>query len=314
MKTAQNSFLLIGMNKKKLRCEKFLDEMEKIIPWEAIVEVLKEYYGEKDIGRKKTDLLLILKIYFLQQWYNLSDPGVEEAVYDRNSFQKFLKIDLIASNVPDETTILNFRHFIEENNLSKELFELVNEMLEEKGLLMKRGTTVDASIIVASSSTKNRKRERDPEMSSTKKGNNYKFGMKVHTGTDIESGIVHTLKGTTAKDHDMTQFENLLHGKERIVSGDKGYYSDKRKKEFRRKGIQYAVIDKAKRGHKLSRNQKKKNKKKSSIRAIVEHPFNVVKNLWKHRKVRYKGIHKNICHFYTLFALANLYKVRYQLI
>lgn len=313
MKTSQNSFLAIAMNKKQLKCEKFLNEMNTIVPWKEIVDVLKPHYKEKDIGRSKTDLLLLLKIHFLQQWYNLSDPSVEEAIYDRNSFQKFLKIDLLSSNVPDETTILNFRHFLEEYDLSKDLFELITDILEEKGLLMRKGTSVDASIMVASSSTKNSSGKRDPEMSSTKKGNNYSFGMKVHTGTDMGSGLVHTLRTSTAKEQDMEEFDKLLHGKEEIVSGDKAYYSDKKKKEFRGKGIQYAVLDKAKRGKKLSKRQKKRNRQKASIRAIVEHPFNVIKNLWNHRRVRYKGIYKNTVQFFVLFALANLYKVRYEL-
>lgn len=313
MSISQDSFLAIAMRKKKLRCERFLEEMSAIVPWHELLDVLRPYYEDKEVGRDKTDLLLLLKIYFLQLWYNLSDPGTEEAIYDRNSFQKFLGIDLLSSNVPDETTILNFRHLLEENNLGEEIFNTVNELLEEKGLLMKRGTTVDATIIVASGSTKNKKKKRDPEMSSTKKGANYSFGMKVHTGTDMESGIVHTLKVSTAKDADITKFDNLLHGCESIVSGDKAYYSDKKKREFRSRGIYCAVIDKAKRGTKLSSRQKKRNKRKSSLRAIVEHPFNIVKNIWHHTKVRYRGIYKNGVQFYTLFTLANLYKVRHEL-
>jgi IS5 family transposase len=285
--------------------------MNNVVPWQELINILLPYYAEKTLGRNKTDALLLLKIYFLQQWYNLSDPGMEEAIYDRNSFQKFLTVDLLSDFIPDETTILNFRHFLEKYNLSKKFFELVNKKLEDKGLLMKKGTLVDASIIIAPSSTKNSSKKRDPDMSSTKKGANYSFGMKVHTGTDFESGLVHTLRTTTAKVHDMKEYDNLLHGKEIIIGGDKGYYSDEKKRESRQNGVQYIILDKAKRGKKLSNKQKRKNKRNSSIRAKVEHPFNVVKNIWHHTKVRYKGIYKNTVQFYTLFALANLYKVRY---
>jgi IS5 family transposase len=210
------------MERKKLKTEKFLDEMEKVVPWDILIAVIKPYYTESTIGRTKTDLLMLLKIYFLQQWYNLSDPGAEEAIYDRNSFQKFLNIDLLSARIPDETTILNFRHLLEQNELSEKFFNAVNGSLSDKGLLMRRGTLVDATIIVASSSTKNESKKRDPEMSSTKKGANYSFGMKAHTGTDMESGLVHTLTATTASEHDIEEFENLLHGDEEIVGGDKG--------------------------------------------------------------------------------------------
>ena len=313
MNSTQPSFLSIGLEKKKLKAEKFLDEMEKVVPWDILIAVVKPYYTESKIGRTKTNLLMLLKIYFLQQWYNLSDPAVEEAIYDRNSFQKFLNIDLLSARIPDETTILNFRHLLEEHELSEKFFSAVNGSLTDRGLLMKRGTLVDATIIVASSSTKNESKKRDPEMSSTKKGSNYSFGMKAHTGTDMESGLVHTLKATTASEHDIEEFENLLHGEEEIVGGDKGYASDEKKKNFRGKGIQCIVLNKARRNHKLSSRQKKNNKKYSSLRAIVEHPFNVVKNLWGHRRVRYRGLKKNLVQFFSLFTLANLYKVRYQL-
>jgi IS5 family transposase len=259
------------------------------------------------------DLLLMLKIHFLQQWYNLSDPGMEEAIYDRNSFQKFLDIDLLADDVPDETTILNFRHFLEEHKIPEKLFEVTNIVLEQNGLIMKKGTTVDATIITASGSTKNNAHKRDPEMKSTKKGANYHFGMKAHTGTDMESGVVHTLKVTSANESDVVQLEDLLHGEEKAIGGDKAYASDKKKKECRELGIAYTILDKAKKGKKLSSKQKKRNKKYSSIRALVEHPYQVIKHQWGHRKVRYKGLFKNTMQFFTLFMLANIFKVRRKL-
>jgi len=313
MKNRQVSFLSIANNQKILKCEKFLNEMKAVMPWKELIKAIEPYYVEKETGRKKTDLLLMLKIHFLQQWYNLSDPGMEEAIYDRNSFQKFLEVDLLADKVPDETTILHFRHFLEEHKLPQELFEITTMILEEKGLIMKKGTTVDATIITASASTKNKVHKRDPEMRSTKKGANYYFGIKAHTGTDMESGVVHTMKVTSANESDVTQLEDLLHGDEKAIGGDKAYASDKKKRECRNLGIAYTILDKAKRGKKLSSKQKKRNKKYSSIRALVEHPYRVVKHQWGHRKVRYKGLFKNTMQFYTLFMLANIFKVRRKL-
>jgi transposase, IS5 family len=310
----QQSFFTIGINQKKVRAERFLDEMQEVIPWNEYLKELNPYYKESPIGRNKTSLLLMLKIYFLQQWYDMSDPEAEDSIRDRISFQKFLDIDLLADNIPDETTILNFRHFLEDNELTENIFEATNQILEEAGILIKKGTNVDATILQAPSSTKNESKKRDPEMSSTKKGANYYFGMKAHIGSDMQSGVVHSAKFTTAKDSDISQMDNLLHGNEQAVGGDKGYYDEKKKLEFRQNGIQVMILDKNKRNRKLSNRQKKRNYKKSKTRAIVEHPFQVIKHQWKHRKVRYKGIFKNACQFYTLFALSNIFKVRKQLL
>ena len=192
----QASFYSLA-HSKKLKSERFLDEMTKVIPWDDICQLIQPHYRESEIGRKKTDLLLLLKIHFLQQWFNLSDPAVEEWIYDRISFQKFLNIDLM-DGVPDETTILNFRHLLEEHELPEKIFELVNGLLESAGLILKEGTIVDATIIAAPSSTKNKEKKRDPEMSSTKKNNNYHFGMKAHIGVDTKNGLVHSLEATTA--------------------------------------------------------------------------------------------------------------------
>jgi len=314
MTNKKQSFLTIAQNKKILKCEKFLEEMEQVIPWNKLLEEIKPYYPISQFGRNKTELILLLKIYFLQQWYNLSDPGAEEAIYDRNSFQKFLDIDLISSNIPDETTILNFRHLLEENKLPERFFEIVDQLLEEKGYIMKEGTIVDASIIKAPSSTKNQGKKRDPEMSSTKKGNNYYFGMKMHIGVDNQKGLVHTLKTTTAKIHDRDEFYNLLHGDEKIILGDKGYYNEKDKKHCRSQDIFWGILDKAKRNQKLSEKQKRRNKKLSSIRAKVEIPFRVIKCQFNYTKTRYKGLFKNTMQLNTLFMLTNIYLVRKQLL
>lgn len=309
----QSSFLSIAQTK-KLRCERFLDEMEIVIPWDRFLTEIFKYYKQKLIGRKKTEALFLLKIYFLQQWYNLSDPGVEEALYDRNSFQKFLGIDLLADTVPDETTILNFRHFLEQHELQQTFFAIVKTILKEKGLLMERGTIVDATIIKAPSSTKNKKKTRDIDMSSTQKNGQWYFGMKAHIGVDAEGGTVHSLTSSTAKVHDKDMFDRLCHGKEKLIGGDKAYPDKALKQTYRQKGIYWAILDKATRNHPLSSKQKKKNKTFSSLRAKVEYPFLVVKHLWHHTKVRYKGLLKNTNQLYVLFGLTNLYIVRKKLL
>lgn len=309
----QTSFLSLAQTK-KLRCERFLDEMKAVIPWEQMTAIIAPYYKDADTGRKRKELIIMLKLYFLQQWYGLSDPAAEEAVYDRNSFQKFLEIDLLSYAVPDETTILNFRHLLEGHRLQKKLFNAVNRHLEDKNMTILNGTIVDATIITAPSSTKNIEKERDPEMTSTKKGDKWRFGMKAHIGVDSKIGIVHTLETTTAKVHDSVVMEGLLHGEEEAVFGDKGYANDKAKREARAKGIFWGILDKAKRNKPLSKSQQKRNKKLSGIRAIVEHPFQVIKCQWKYTKTRYKGLLKNTLQLYTLFALYNLFKMRRSLL
>jgi IS5 family transposase len=309
----QNSFLSLAQYK-KLRCERFLDEMNEVIPWGKFVGKILPYYETKETGRKKKEVTMMLRVYFLQQWYNLSDPAAEEAIYDRNSFQKFLGLDLLSDSVPDETTILNFRHLLEEHELQKKFFETVNLILEEKGLMMREGTIVDATIITAPSSTKNKEKKRDPEMSSTKKGNDWFFGMKANIGVDDQSGLVHTLKTSTAKVHDNAVAEELWHGWEKRKFGDKGYYDQKAKRRARKEGIFWGILDRGKKGHPLSSSQKKRNKKLSSVRSKVEHPFQVLNCQWKYEKVRYRGLFKNTMQMFTLFALINLFKVRKKLI
>ena len=307
---SQLSFLSIAQNNKKLKCERFLDQMDKAVPWDKLTELIRPYYRKASTGRKRKDLETMLRILSLQQWFNLSDPGVEEAIYDRNSFQKFLKLDLLCSVVPDETTILKFRHHLEQHNLFKKIFNEINKDLEEKGLIMKTGTIVDATLITAPSSTKNRDKKRDPEMSSTRKSGKWHFGMKAHIGVDSSSGLVHSVSATTAKDHDITQFDNILHGEEKAIFADKGYAETNLKKQCRKSSIFYGILDKAKRGKRLSSSQNKRNRKLSSARAKVEYPFQIIKCQWKYQKVRYRGIQKNLSQLYLLFGLSNLFKVR----
>jgi len=256
----------------------------------------------------------MLKIYFLQKWYDLSDPGMEDAIYDRNSFQKFLGIDLLGDNVPDESTILLCRHFLEEHKLQDKLFEVVQGLLERKGLIVKTGTIVDATMISAPPSTKNKDRKRDPEMGSTKKGNQWFFGMKAHIGTDLH-GIVHSLQCPFALVHDKVMASLLFRETDRIRFGDKAYGKDEEKRAARIQNIVYAITDKGRRNHPLSRSQKKRNHTLSSVRSYVEHPFQVIKCQWNFRKVRYRGIEKNRLHLSMLFTLFfNLYRVRRQLL
>jgi len=310
----QNSFLAIAQNGKRLRCEKFLEEMERVMPWEKFFNEIAPYYVEKETGRKRMELPMMLKIYFLQQWYSLSDREAEEMIYDRNSFQKFLGIDLLSQKAPDETTILNFRHLLEEHKLQKRFLRIVNAVLEKKGLLMKEGSIVDATIIAAPSSTKNDEQKRDPEMSSTKKGNQWYFGMKAHIGVDAKSGIVHSLETTPAKTNDRVPFKKLLHGKEKALFGDKAYGKQDDKREARASGVLWAISDRGTKNHPLSSSQRKRNRKHSSVRAKVEHPFRVIKCQWGHVKVRYKGLFKNTMQLFSLFALANLFLVRRTLL
>ena len=310
----QNSFLSIAQNHKRLRCEKFLEEMEKVVPWNEFQNEIKPYYTEKETGRKRMDLVMMLKIYFLQQWYSLSDREAEEMIYDRNSFQKFLGIDLLSQIAPDDTTILNFRHLLEEHKLQKRFFAVVNEQLEEKGLLMREGTIVDATIIAAPSSTKNKEQKRDPEMSSTKKGNQWHFGMKAHIGVDAKSGLVHHLDTTAAKTNDRVPFKKLLHGKEKALFGDKAYGKQSDKREAREAGILWAVSDRGVPNHPLSSSQRKRNRKFSGVRAKVEHPFQIIKCQWGFVKVRYRGLFKNEMQLFALFSLANLFRVRKTLL
>jgi IS5 family transposase len=310
----QPSFLALAQDRKQLKCERFLDEMTVVVPWEKLLAVIEPYYRAEAVGRNKMNLLLMLKIYFLQQWYNLSDPGAEEAIHDRNSFQKFLEIDLLSATVPDETTILNFRHLLEANNLQEKLFEAINAVLEGRNLIMKNGVILDATIIHAPKSTKNVAGKRDPEMSSTQKNGQWHFGMKAHIRVDGDQGLIQKVKITTAKVHDKTPMNELLDGDEKAVFGDKAYADKEIKKTMRQEGRFYGILDKGVRNRKLSFSQRKHNHKLASVRCKVERPFLVIKCLWNHVKTRYRGLKKNGNQLIMLFGLANLYLVRKKLL
>lgn len=297
---------------RKTRRERFLGEMEAIIPWKRLIGLIEPHYPKVGQGRQPLGLEKMLRIYFLQLWFDLSDPQAEDAIYDSESMRRFVGVDLEDDAVPDETTILRFRHLLEKHGLAEAMFHEINTLLSEKRLLMKSGTIVDATIIAAPSSTKNASESRDPEMRQTKKGNTWHFGMKVHVGTD-RRGLVHTLTTTHAAAADITQMANLLHGDEREIFGDQAYWKEALRKEYRDAGVRYRVN---RRGHykkPLTDHEKAINRGRSRTRALGEHAFRIVKRLWGFAKVRYRGLMKNTARAFATFGLANLYMTRSKL-
>ena len=304
--------------KKQTRRDKFLGEMEQVVPWARLVERLRPLYPKGERGRPPIGLERMLRIHFLQQWHGLADGAMEDALYDSQALRGFAGIDLTVAGVPEETTILNFRHWLERHELSQALFAEVSAMLEERGLLMRQGTIVDATIIAAPPSTKNKSKSRDPEMHQTKKGNQWHFGMKAHIGVDVASGVVHTVKGTAANEADITQMAAVLHGAEEDVFADAGYTgADKRPEHEDRDvcwniAIKRSIIKALPKG--LRDLAEPVERALSQVRAWVEHPFHIVKNLFGHKKLRYRGLAKNTAQLHTLFALANLVIVKKTLL
>jgi len=313
MNTLSFARLAYENKKKKTKREKFLEEMDKVIPWDHLIDEIRNYYPKAGNGRQPMPLKRMLKIYFMQQWYKLSDPAMEDALYDSESIRRFAEIDMETDVVPDETTILHFRHLLEKHGLTKKIFAQTNQYLSDKGLLLREGTIVDATIISAPSSTKNRDNTRDKEMHSTKKGNQWYFGMKAHIGTDTGKGLVHSVVVTNAAVHDSQVMDQLLHGEEQTVYGDSAYTGKERQSEYEGKGIKWCVNRKGCRYSQLETEDIEYNHKQSQTRARVEHVFRVVKHLWGYQKVRYKGLYKNTVQVFSLFALANLYLVRNEL-
>ena len=308
----QQSFsdLEFDHKKKVTRKERFLGEMDQIIPWKTLIKPILKHYPKAGNGRQPIGLEIMLRIYFMQQWYGLSDPAMEDSLYDIASMRRFAGVDL--AGIPDESTILNFRHLLERHGLTEKLFRKTEKYLTDKGLILSEGTIVDATIINAPPSTKNKDKQRDPEMKQTKKGNQWYFGMKAHVGTDTQ-GYVHSIAVTDAAVHDSQMMDNLMHGEERVVYGDKAYASKDRQANYEAAGIEWRVNRKARRGKKLTAADQAFNRKSSRIRARGEHAFGVVKHLWGYTKVRYKGLEKNATQVFALFALANLYRARKQL-
>ncbi len=313
----QNSFALDGFEKyrKKTRKEIFLEEMDQIIPWKELTEAIEPYYpNPKGAGRRPVGLERMLRIHFLQHWFELSDPGVEETLYDSRAMRAFVGIDLGKEPVPDETTILNFRHLMERHNLADELFRLVNVYLAENGMKINRGTIVDASIINAPTSTKNKDKQRDPDMHQTRKGNQWYFGMKTHIGVDSKTKLIHSVAVTPANCHDSQVLSDLLHGDETRVWGDSAYsgqtetikqHSPEAKDFTNKKGSRYKT---------LTDRDRQVNRQKSKVRSRVEHIFGVLKCQFGFKKVRYKGLDKNAHAVFTKCALVNLVLAKKQLL
>ena len=297
--------------KKTTRRERFLQEMDSIIPWSVLVKPVKRCYPQGHTGRPPVPLEAMLRIYFLQQWYGLSDPAAEDSLYDTESMRRFVGVDL--DSIPDESTILRFRHRLEKEGLTAKLFQKVEGYLSEHGLIVNEGTIVDATIIGASGSTKNREKKRDPEMKPTRKGNQWYFGMKAHVGTDT-SGRVHSVVVTDASVHDSQMMEELVHGEEQVVYGDKAYADAGKQEKFEESGVEWRVNRKGSNRRKLNIADRSFNRKNNRTRARGEHAFRIVKDLWGFSKVRYRGIEKNAAQVFTLFALANLYLCRRDLL
>lgn len=304
--------------KKQTRRDKFLAEMEQVVPWSRLVARLQPLYPKGERGRPPIGVERMLRIYFLQQWYGLADEALEDALYDSQGLRSFAGIDLSHDPVPDATTLLKFRHWLERHDLTRALFDDIAAMLEERGLLMRQGTIVDATIIAAPPSTKNKSQSRDPEMHQTKKGNQWHFGMKAHIGVDVTSGVVHTLTGTAANEADINQTAALLHGQEEAVFADAGYTGADKRPELADREVSWNIairrsiikaLPKA-----LRDLAEPMERALAQVRAWVEHPFHVVKNLFRHKKLRYRGLAKNTAQLHTLFALANLVIVKKTLL
>lgn len=298
---------------KTTRREQFLAEMNAVIPWARLLAVIAPHYPTAAKGRPPLPLERMLRIYFLQQWFNLSDPAAEDALYDSESMRRFAGVELGEDVVPDESTILRFRHLLERHELPQALFAAIGALLEERGLRVHAGTIVDATIIAAPSSTKNATATRDPEMRQTRKGKQWYFGMKFHIGTDLH-GLVHHVVATDAATADITQLPALLEGTEAEVYGDQAYWKADHREHWQRAGGRYRVNRRGTKAKPLTAHQKAINRTRSRRRAFGEFPFHVVKRLWGFTKVRYRGIKKNLARGFTMFGLANLYLVRRRLL
>ena len=306
--------------RKRTRREVFLAEMDQVVPWPALLKLIEPHYPKLGRpGRQPYPLETMLRVHFLQQWYALSDPGMEEALYDTPVMRRFAGLGGL-DTVPDETTILNFRRLLETHDLARQMLEQVNTFLSRKGLSLRGGTIVDATIIAAPSSTKNGDGRRDPEMHQARKGNQWYFGMKAHIGVDDESGLVHHVECTAANASDVTVAHRLLHGQEETVCGDSGYTGLDKREDMQGKGdLGYLIAAKPSVLKQIKRRGEQKLARelehaKASLRAKVEHPFRVIKRQFGYTKVRYRGLVKNTAQVLTLFALSNLWMVRRPLL
>ncbi len=298
---------------RKSRRELFLDEMERVVPWSALEALVRPHYAKAGNGRQPVGLSIMLRTYFVQQWFNLSDPGAEELLYESAVVRRFVGVDLGVAAAPDETTILRFRHLLEQHQLGGKMLQAVNLHLDAKGIKIQTGTIVDATIIAAPSSTKNAKKERDPAMHQTKKGNQWYFGLKAHIGVDASEGHVHSVCTSAACVSDVHMLPDLLHGDERKVWGDAGYQGQTEAIKKAAPHAQDMTCKRTKFKGGVDELQKKKNKSKSSVRSKVEHIFRILKRQFGFDKVRYRGIAKNHNRLLANFALINLYLHRKRL-
>ena len=306
-----------SFRRKKTRREEFLEIMDEIIPWDEWVSVIEPYYPQGKRGRPPMGIEKMLRMYLLQIWFNLSDPATEDAIYDSYAMRKFTEIDFMTEAVPDETTLCKFRHLLEKNELNKLFFGAINRVMVQTGHMMKGGTIVDATIVNAPSSTKNAQKARDPEMHQTKKGNEWRFGMKCHISVDAGSGLVHTMTVTAANEHDITETAKLLREDDRAVYGDSGYLGVQKRPETT-SNEHFSKIDFRINRRPSSLPQVSDNaidweryieKRKSSVRCKVEHAFQIIKCQFGYKKVAYRGLKKNENRLYAMFTCANLYSL-----
>jgi transposase, IS5 family len=307
--------------KKRTKREKFLAEMDQVVPWPALIALIEPHYpktGSKG-GRPPYPLATMLRIHLMQQWYSLSDPAMEDALIEVPTMRRFAGIDMLSDRIPDETTILAFRHLLEKHSLGEQIFETVKAHLKERGMAMKQGTIIDATLIAAPSSTKNKAGERDPEMHQTKKGNQWYFGMKIHAGVDKDSGLIHSIVTTAANVHDLTPAAELLHGEEEVVYADAGYQGIGKRPEMAGKSTEFRVAMRPGKRRALpdtpdGRLDDLVETAKAHIRAKGEHPFRVIKQQFGFQKTRLRGMVKNRCKVNVLAALTNLFLARRQLL
>ena len=309
----------LGLNlSSKRRKRQFLDEMERVVPWSELIALIEPYYPRGKTGRPPFGIAVMLRIHFLQQWFGLSDPAMEEALHDVPMYREFCGIEVGPVRLPDESTILRFRHLLEAHGLAHRMLQAINATLSARGLMLKTGSVVDATLIQAPSSTKNASGERDPEMHQTSKGKQWYFGMKAHIAVDADSGLVHSVIGTAANVCDLNVAGALLHGQEEVAFGDAGYQGVHKRDEAR--GPLWHVAMRPGKRRQLDRTKAADalidalERTKASIRAKVEHPFRVIKRQFGFIKVRYRGILKNTAQLHTLFALSNLWMARRRLI
>ena len=304
--------------RKQTRRERFLIEMDQVVPWKGLITLIEPHYPKGEGGRPAYPLMAILRVHLMQNWFGYSDPAMEEALYETTILRQFAGLSL--ERIPDETTILNFRRLLEKHELAAGILAVINGYLGDRGLSLRQGTIVDATLINAPSSTKNKEGKRDPEMHQTKKGNQYYFGMKAHIGVDDESGLVHSVVGTAANVADVTQVDKLLHGEENVVCADAGYTGVEKRAEHDGREVIWQVAARRSTYKKLGKNtalykaKRKIEKAKAQVRAKVEHPFRVIKRQFGYMKTRFRGLAKNTAQLVTLFALSNLWMARRHLL